>query len=1236
MNAPVSRPGAAPRRASRASLWVTLPVVAVVLALFDVLATAPHLTGIGRLVLYFTVIGAAAYVAGLAAGLGAAALSVLSAWYYLARDSRALLPSGDAAAALAVFAAAAAGLAVWMVYARAGAGRRRKTEASHALLASVVETSDDAIFAKSLAGTILSWNGGAAKLYGYGAGEAIGASVAMLVPPDHADETAVLLDGIRRGESYRYETVRVRKDGGRVDVSLTVSPLRGDGGRIIGSSTVARDITERKRTETQLREHSDLLDLSYDAIFVWELEGGITFWNRGAEALYGYSRGEAMGRVTHDLLRTARPSGLDAFHTTLRRTGRWEGELRHRTKDGRELIVDSRHQLIERGGKRLVLEITRDITSRRREDERRRVLAEAGATLAKSLDVAETLEVLAGVLVPAVADLCGIHLLRDGAVVRRFVTATIDPEKIAVVQEVEARYPFNLESPFGAPGALRTGQASLHSEVTDAMWESMVDDPGLRDAFRRLGIGSAMYVPLIVRGRTLGAIGLATMESGRQYGPDDLAMAEDLASRAAFALGNALLHEAEQAARRDAERAADRVARLQKVTAALSGALTPQEVADFILAQGIPALGAAAGAVYLLDEDGTSLEMISSVDYPETAERRRPVMRFSTATPMTQSVKECHAIYMASAAEAMQRYPAVRDSLHPSPGARAVVPTVVRGRATGTLVFVFREPVEFSAADREFIESLAAQCAQALERSRLYAREHQVAAALQQALLPSDLPYVPGIVIDATHRAGSPGADVGGDWYDAFRLPDGRVMLAIGDVVGRGLEAAVTMGQIRQAVRAAALEGHAPAEILALVGRILSLAATGRDMTTAIVGVLDSLAKTFTYAAAGHPPPLLAAGGRVEMLPSGGLPLGFMDERPAPSWTVDLAPGAMLVLYTDGLIEPRRDATAGLAALCAAVDRQRSEATSAPAHAILKRLDVSDAPDDIALVAVAVDADPVERLDLTVPAEPASLPIIRHALQHVIRGLTLDEQRAFALTVAVGEAVNNVIEHAYVVAAGSVAVRAWRDGSVLRVEVADQGRWRPAREQTTGGRGLIVMHALVDAVDVETTATGTTVRLAMELGTPTAGAGAAAASPSLSAAAPTASVRPDRPPAADGAVFDVQFPIRTLDGAAVVEVAGDVDMNTVGRFAAALERAAGQIAGPLIVSLLDATYLDSRGVAALFQAAVRLRTNRRALYLVVGPGSPVGGVLEAVEIAAVCPVFASVQAAFSAVSGRAT
>ena len=171
------------------------------------------------------------------------------------------------------------------------------SESRMALLAAVVESSDDAIVTKDLNGVITSWNRGARAVFGYTAEEAIGRSVTMLIPEDRIDEEPGILARIRSGEKVdHYETVRRRKDGTLIDVSLTVSPLRNAAGEIFGASKIARDITQTKRAQRELSMLAAIVESSDDAIISKDLNGIITSWNGGAERMFGYTADEAIGR----------------------------------------------------------------------------------------------------------------------------------------------------------------------------------------------------------------------------------------------------------------------------------------------------------------------------------------------------------------------------------------------------------------------------------------------------------------------------------------------------------------------------------------------------------------------------------------------------------------------------------------------------------------------------------------------------------------------------------------------------------------------------------------------------------------------------------------------------------------------------------------------------------------------------------------------------------------------------
>lgn len=236
------------------------------------------------------------------------------------------------------------------------------------LLAAIVESSDDAIVSKSLEGIITSWNGSAERIFGYTAAEAIGQHITLIIPPDRRNEEEEILCRLRRGDRVdHFETVRRRRDGTTLNVSLTISPVRDAGGRVIGASKVARDITERKKAQRAQEEQARLLDLSSDAIFVRDSHDRVTYWNRAARELYGYSSEEAMGRITHVLLNTEFPASLENIGQELHQNGHWSGELTHRRKNGSRIVVSSRWILDRRSdGTFSILETNSDITERKR------------------------------------------------------------------------------------------------------------------------------------------------------------------------------------------------------------------------------------------------------------------------------------------------------------------------------------------------------------------------------------------------------------------------------------------------------------------------------------------------------------------------------------------------------------------------------------------------------------------------------------------------------------------------------------------------------------------------------------------------------------------------------------------------------------------------------------------------------------------------------------------------------
>ena len=267
---------------------------------------------------------------------------------------------------------------------------RERRERAGSLLAAIVDSSDDAIISKTLEGFITSWNKGAERLFGYTAAEAVGRHITLIVPKDRWDEEARILERLKRGDRIdHFETLRQRKEGKLLTLSLTISPVKDDAGRIIGASKVARDITERKEIQRALTERARLLDLSSDAILVRDGSDRITYWNQSACDLYGYSRGEAMGRVTHELFRTEFVEPLERITEQLYRDGRWTGELIHKRKDGSKILVASRWSLDKdvHGNQNCVLETNNDITQQKESDKALRESEERLRTLSNSLEI---------------------------------------------------------------------------------------------------------------------------------------------------------------------------------------------------------------------------------------------------------------------------------------------------------------------------------------------------------------------------------------------------------------------------------------------------------------------------------------------------------------------------------------------------------------------------------------------------------------------------------------------------------------------------------------------------------------------------------------------------------------------------------------------------------------------------------------------------------------------------------
>jgi PAS domain S-box-containing protein len=219
------------------------------------------------------------------------------------------------------------------------APKAKLSDSAH--LSAIVQSSADAIITKDLNGVITSWNGAAEQVFGYTADEAVGMPVTMLIPDDHLDEEPGILARIRRGEKVEhYETIRQRKDGRLIDISLTVSPIYDEGGTVIGASKIVRDVSDRKRTDAELTKLAAIVENSSDAIITKDLNGIITSWNHGAEQIFGYTADEVIGKPVTILMPEDRVDEEPGIIARIRRGERVEHyETVRRRKDGTLLDI---------------------------------------------------------------------------------------------------------------------------------------------------------------------------------------------------------------------------------------------------------------------------------------------------------------------------------------------------------------------------------------------------------------------------------------------------------------------------------------------------------------------------------------------------------------------------------------------------------------------------------------------------------------------------------------------------------------------------------------------------------------------------------------------------------------------------------------------------------------------------------------------------------------------------------
>jgi PAS domain S-box-containing protein len=362
-------------------------------------------------------------------------------------------------------------------------------------------------------------------------------------------------------------------------------------------------------------------------------------------------------------------------------------------------------------------------------------LAKVGRLLVESLDYEGILQQVADAAVPKLADWCAVDVVHPQAagewppVVRRVAVAGRDAAQLAWARKLGADVERDWGSPNGLPLVLRTGLPSFFPNVTDDLIRRAGLSEQEKAVFLRIGLRSAICVPLIARGRTFGAISLGMAESRRRYDTDDLSLAQDLARYAAIAIDNARLYADERAARVVAERAVLRLERLQSVTAALSSARTPQQVGEVIVGHGLDALGACSALVYIVGAPGSALDLVGAAGYPSDALDRVRRISITAVAPVAQALGTRTPVILPTMAERRARYPdsvASREDVE----CTVAIPLMADDRGIGAMSFEFLPGATVGPYERTLLAALAHQCAQAIDRARLYVSEMRAKDAI--------------------------------------------------------------------------------------------------------------------------------------------------------------------------------------------------------------------------------------------------------------------------------------------------------------------------------------------------------------------------------------------------------------------------------------------------------------------------------------------------------------------------
>jgi PAS domain S-box-containing protein len=411
-----------------------------------------------------------------------------------------------------------------------------------------------------------------------------------------------------------------------------------------------------------------------------------------------------------------------------------------------------------------------------------------------------------------------------------------------------------------------------------------------------------------------------------------------------------------------------------------------------------------------------------------------------------------------------------------SPGRARGILAVLSGGGDIALWLEHNAPRRIDADDRLLVRALVGHLSLAMHHVQQFESAREASLTLQRAMLPTMRPPV-GFAV--RYEPAVPPLEIGGDWYEVLEVRDGQIGIIVGDCVGRGLPAAAVMGQLRSSARALLLTGAEPARLLEELDSAAALI-PGAYCATAFVGLLDIDSGALRYSSAGHLPALLASpdSGPILLNGAASVPLAVQSTQPRPQATQELPPGSTLMLFTDGLVERKElSIDAGIKSATKVLANTLGSPAETIADALLRELAPPEGYDDD--VAIVIHRRPPPPLDIEVPATADQLGEVRGQLSEWLRAAGTPEPLAADIVLAGNEACTNSAEHAYRGGdSGPMRIQAQVRRGEIDLRVMDFGTWKPPGDTPFRGRGIPLMRAVSDRVELKKSANGTTVDMA--------------------------------------------------------------------------------------------------------------------------------------------------------------